>query len=240
MKRILGCIRKATNDFQLIQDGDKIAVGVSGGKDSITLLYGLKLFQRFSPVKYEIEALTLTLGFDDFDLTETKRFCEEHEIPYTIKETEIGKIIFDYRKEKNPCSLCAKMRRGALHDLAKERGCNKIALGHHADDAIETLFLSMFYEGRICTFQPKSYLSRKDLYLIRPMVYVTEHQVKGAVNRHNLPVVESPCPANKKTKREYMKNLLKDIYKDIPLARDRLLTALRNKEQLNLWFDNND
>jgi tRNA(Ile)-lysidine synthase TilS/MesJ len=237
MKYILGAIRKAVENFNLIEDGDRIAVGISGGKDSMVLLYGLKLFQNFSPVKYDLEAVTLSLGFDNFDLSPVKEFCSKLDIPYTVKETQIAKIVFDIRKEKNPCSLCAKMRRGALHDVVKELNCNKIALGHHADDAIETLFLSMFYEGRICTFSPKSYLSRKDLYLIRPMVYVTEHQVKGAIKRHNIPVVESPCPADKNTKREEMKQLLKGIYRQIPRSKDRLLTAIQNKEQLNLWFD---
>ncbi|WP_427338007.1 tRNA 2-thiocytidine biosynthesis TtcA family protein [Caloranaerobacter sp. DY30410] len=236
MRRIVGAIRKAVEEFNLIEDGDRIAVGVSGGKDSLTLLYGLKIFQRFSPVKYELEAITLTLGFEGFDLSEVKKFVEEINVPYTIKETQIGKIIFDIRKEKNPCSLCARMRRGALHDLMKEKGLNKLALGHHADDAIETLFLSMFYEGRINTFSPKTYMSRKDITVIRPLIYVTEHQIKGAVKRHNLPTVESPCPANRNTKREYIKQLMKNVYKDIPKARDRLITAIKNKEQLNLWF----
>ncbi|WP_069650390.1 tRNA 2-thiocytidine biosynthesis TtcA family protein [Caloranaerobacter ferrireducens] len=236
MRRIVGAIRKAVEEFNLIEDGDRIAVGVSGGKDSLTLLYGLKIFQRFSPVKYELEAITLTLGFEDFDLSKVKEFVKEIDVPYTIKETQIGKIIFDIRKEKNPCSLCARMRRGALHDLMKEKGLNKLALGHHADDAIETLFLSMFYEGRINTFSPKTYMSRKDITVIRPMIYVTEHQIKGAVKKHNLPTVESPCPANRNTKREYVKHLMKNVYKDIPQARDRLITAIKNKEQLNLWF----
>lgn len=236
MRRIVGAIRKAVEEFNLIEDGDRIAVGVSGGKDSLTLLYGLKIFQRFSPVKYELEAITLTLGFEGFDLSKVKEFVKEIDVPYTIKETQIGKIIFDIRKEKNPCSLCARMRRGALHDLMNEKGLNKLALGHHADDAIETLFLSMFYEGRINTFSPKTYMSRKDITVIRPFVYVTEHQIKGAVKRHNLPVVESPCPANRNTKREYIKQFMKSVYKDIPQARDRLITAIKNKEQLNLWF----
>ncbi|EOC99291.1 tRNA 2-thiocytidine(32) synthetase TtcA [Caldisalinibacter kiritimatiensis] len=237
MKQILGAIRKAVEDFNLINDGDKIAVGVSGGKDSVTLLYGLKLFQHFSPVKYELEAISLTLGFDDFDLTPIKEFCSKIEVPYTIKETQIAKVVFDVRKEKNPCSLCAKMRRGALYEAVKERGCNKVALGHHADDAIETLFLSMLYSGRIKTFKPKSYLSRTDLHLIRPMVYIKEHQIIGAAKRHDIPTVKSPCPADKNTKREEMKQLLKTIYKEIPTSKDKILTAIQNKDQLGLWFE---
>ncbi|RKD32315.1 tRNA 2-thiocytidine biosynthesis TtcA family protein [Thermohalobacter berrensis] len=236
MKKILGAIRKAVQDYDLIQDGDRIAVGVSGGKDSTTLLYGLKLFQRFSPVKYELEAVTIALGFEDFDLTPIKEFCKKIDVPYTVKDTYIAQVVFDIRKEKNPCSLCARMRRGAIHDLIKERGCNKLALGHHADDAIETLFMSMLYEGRVCTFLPQTYMSRKDIHVIRPMVYAEEREIIGAVRRNNIPTVKSPCPMDKNSKREYMKQLLRDIYKDIPGARDRLLTAIQNKDQFRLWF----
>lgn len=236
MKRILGCIRKAVEEFNMIEDGDKVAVGVSGGKDSMTLLYGLKLFQRFSPVKYDLEALTLTLGFEDFDLTPVKEFCKKIDVQYTIRETKIGRIVFEAREEKNPCSLCANMRRGALHNLMKERELNKLALGHHRDDAIETLFLSMLYEGRINTFSPKAYMSRKDIHVIRPMIYAKEAQINGAVNRHDIPVVKSPCPMDKKTKREEMKKLLHEIYKEIPKADDRIITAMKNKDQINLWF----
>lgn len=236
MKRILGAVRKAIEEFNMIEDGDRVAVGVSGGKDSMTLLYALKLFQRFSPVKYELEALTLTLGFEDLDLTPVKEFCKKIDVEYTIMETKIGKIVFDVREEKNPCSLCAKMRRGALHNLMKERNLNKLALGHHRDDAIETFFLSMFYEGRISTFTPKTYMSRKDIHVIRPMIYAKEAQVIGAMKRHDIPVVKSPCPMDKNTKREEMKTLLKQIYKEIPGADDRVMTAIKNKDQLSLWF----
>lgn len=236
MKRILGSIRRAVEEYNLIEDGDKVAVGVSGGKDSMALLYALKLFQRFSPVKYDLEALTLTLGFDGFDLTPVKEFCAKIDVPYTIKETKIGKIVFDVREEKNPCSLCAKMRRGALHNLMKEKGCNVLALGHHADDAIETLFMSMFYEGRINTFSPKTHLSRKDIYAIRPMIYVEEREIIGAIRKHGLPIVESPCPANKQTKREEIKTLMRQIYKEIPGSKDRIITSMKNEEQVNLWF----
>lgn len=236
MKKTLGAIRKAVKEYDLINDGDKVAVGVSGGKDSMALLYGLRLFQHFSPVKYDLQAFTLTLGFDNFDLAPIKEFCKKIDVAYQIKETEIGKIVFDIRKEKNPCSLCAKMRRGALHDLIIENGCNVLALGHHADDAIETLFLSMLYSGRISTFLPKTYLSRKDIHVIRPMIYLPEYEIKNAIIRHNIPTVKSPCPADKNTKREEMKELMKHINKLVPDARDKIITSMKNKEQFNLWF----
>lgn len=235
MKKVLGCIKKAVADYQMIQEGDVVGVGLSGGKDSTTLLYALKLYQNFSPVKFELKALTLTLGFAGFDLTPMKELCEKINVPYTIVNTNIGKIIFEERKEKNPCSMCAKMRRGRLHTLCKEEGINKLALGHHADDAVETLFLSMFYESRISTFKPVTYLDRKDLTVIRPMIYASEDDIIQGSRRHNLPFIQSPCPANGKTQRDYMRNLLEQINQHIPQARDRVIKALQNKEQLKIW-----
>lgn len=236
MKQILGGLRKAVQDFNMIQDGDKIVVGLSGGKDSMILLYALKLFQNFSPNKYEITAVTLNLGFDNFNLSTINDYCEQIDVKYKVIDTNISRIVFDVRKEKNPCSLCAKLRRGALHNAVKDLGYNKIALGHHADDAIETLFLSMLYEGRISTFKPMNYLSRKDIYNIRPLIYIKEKQIISAINKHNIPIAKSPCPMDKRTKREEIKQLLETIYKDIPEGRDRLLTAIMNEENLNLWF----
>lgn len=236
MKQILGAMRKAVNDFDMIQDGDKIVVGISGGKDSMTLLYALKLFQRFSPAKFDLYAVTLSMGFENFDVTPIQDFCNKIDVPYKVVHTEIAKIVFDIRKESNPCALCAKMRRGALHDTVKELGFNKIALGHHADDAIETMFLSMLYEGRITTFKPVTYLDRKGIYNIRPLVYVREKQVISAIEKHSIPVVKSPCPMDKNTKREEVKQLLNQIYKTIPEGRDRLLTAINNKDNFGLWW----
>lgn len=236
MKKILSNLRRAVNDYNLIEDGDKILVGVSGGKDSMTLVYALKLFQRFSPVKFELEAITVTLGFKDFDITPIKDFLNKIEVPYHVIETRIGELIFEVRKEKNPCSLCANMRRGAIHNFIKDKGFNVIALGHHKDDVVETLFMNMFYNGKVNTFLPKTYLEKSNVNVIRPFIYINEIEVIGANRRNNIPIVESPCPANKNTKREEIKNLMKSIYKDIPTARKNILTAIKNEDQFQLWF----
>ncbi|NLO81673.1 MAG: tRNA 2-thiocytidine(32) synthetase TtcA [Clostridiales bacterium] len=235
MKRVLGYVRKAVEDFNMIQDGDRIAVGISGGKDSLTLLKALKLYQYFSPVSYHLEAITLTMGFDNFDVTPIEEFCRQLGVPYTVVPTLIGKIIFEERKEKNPCSLCARMRRGALHDAALKLGCKKVALGHNLDDALETFFLSLFHEGRFNTFSPVTYLDRKGITLIRPLIYAPEPEIIGAARRHNLPVISSPCPAAGKTEREEMKKLLRNLAKSYPNIRDQMLTALKSKHNRNLW-----
>lgn len=236
MKQILGALRKAVTDFDMIQDGDKIVVGISGGKDSMALLYSLKLFQRFSPAKFDLYGVTIDMGFENFDLSPIYQFCSKIDVPYKVVRTEIAKIVFDIRKESNPCALCAKMRRGALHNTVNELGFNKIALGHHSDDAIETMFLNMLYEGRVATFKPLTYLDRKDIHNIRPFVYVKEHQVISAVRKHDIPVLKSPCPMDKNTKREEVKQMLNQIYKTIPEGRDRLLTAIKNKDNFELWW----
>ena len=235
MKRILGYLRKACEDFNLIEEGDVVAVGVSGGKDSLLLLHALSLYRNFSKVSFTIKALTLTMGLEPFDLTGIRALCEKLQVEYVVRETEIGKIIFDERKEKNPCSLCAKMRRGALNELSKEVGANKLALGHHRDDAIETLLLCLLHEGRIHTFHPKTYLSRCDLTVIRPMVYVPEKHILHLAKELELPIVKSPCPANGYTERQEMKELLDSLCKRYPNARELMLSALRNQEQYGLW-----
>jgi len=235
LKRILGCLRRAVHDFNMIQDGDSIAVGLSGGKDSLTLLYALKLYQRFSPQKYDLKAVTLTLGLPGFDVSPLLDFCSKIGVDYTVEDTYIGKLIFEIRQEKNPCSLCANMRRGALHNTAIELGCNKVALGHHKNDAIETLLLSMFYEGRISTFSPVTYLDRKKITLIRPMIYINEYEIKSAVKKYKLPVVTNPCPANGNTKREYIKQLIRQLAKDNREIENNIFHSILNKEQLNLW-----
>ena len=237
MKEILGCIRRADQDFGMIKAGDKVAVGVSGGKDSLLLLYAMALYRKFCPEPFELEALTLTMGMEPFDVSGIRELCEKLEVPYIVRETEIGKVIFEERKEKNPCSLCSKMRRGALNELCVERGVNKLALGHHRDDAEETLLMSLFYEGRFHTFQPVTYLSRTGITQIRPMLYISEKNIIHQARVLNLPVVKSPCPADGYTKRQDMKELLDYICRRIPNAREQMLSALRNKEQYGLWDD---
>ena len=208
LQKLMSQVRKAVDEYQLIGEGDKIAVGISGGKDSLTLLYALQGLQRFYPRHFELQAITVSLGFPGFDLEPIKALCASLEVPYTVVETEIGKIIFEDRKETNPCSLCAKMRKGAFNEKAKELGCNKVAYAHHKDDVIETMLLSLIYEGRFYSFSPRTYLDRMDVTVIRPMIFVEEADVIGFQNRYQLPVAKNPCPADGYTRREYVKNLL--------------------------------
>ena len=238
MKKVLGCIRRACEDFHLIEDGDIVAVGVSGGKDSLLLLYALSLYRKFAPQRFEVKGLTLTMGLEPFDTSKVAALCEKLGVEYIVRPTEIGRIIFEERHEKNPCSLCAKMRRGALNDLAKECGCNKVALGHPRDDALETLLLCLLHEGRIHTFHPKSYLSKADLTVIRPMVYLPEKHIIHVAREMQLPIIPSPCPANGATEREEMKYLLDSLCKLYPNAREMMLSALQNEAQYGLWNKN--
>lgn len=238
MKKVLGCIRRACEDFHLIEDGDIVAVGVSGGKDSLLLLYALSLYRKFAPQRFEVKGLTLTMGLEPFDTSKVAALCEKLGVEYIVRPTEIGRIIFEERHEKNPCSLCAKMRRGALNDIAKECGCNKVALGHHRDDALETLLLCLLHEGRIHTFHPKSYLSKADLTVIRPMVYLPEKHIIHVAREMQLPIIPSPCPANGATEREEMKYLLDSLCKLYPNAREMMLSALQNEAQYGLWNKN--
>lgn len=236
MKKILGAMRRCCDDFDMIRAGDRIAVGVSGGKDSLMLLYALSLYKMYMKIPFEIEALTLGIGLEPMDYSPVSALCDKLGVPYTLKQTDISDIIFNQRKEKNPCALCAKMRRGALNELAVERGCNKVALGHHRDDALETLLLSLFYEGRLHTFQPVTYLSRSNLTVIRPMLYVSEKYITGLARKLELPIVESTCPANGYTKRQEMKELLDHICRSIPNARQYMLHALQDSDQYGLWY----
>jgi tRNA(Ile)-lysidine synthase TilS/MesJ len=199
------------------------------------LLKLLAEYRRFSPERFDLLAITVDLSFSErnADFTPIKALCDELNVEYLIEKTEIGKIVFDIRKETNPCALCSKMRKGALNNLAKEKGCNKIALGHHADDMIDTFLLSLFYEGRLSTFAPKTYLNKIDLTLIRPMIMIKESYVKAYSK--TLPIVDSCCPANKFTKREYVKDAVKDIAKEIPNVREMMFTALTHPERYNLF-----
>lgn len=229
MRKILSRTRAAVDDYKMIQDGDRIAVGVSGGKDSVMLLKALCDLKRFYPADFEIVAITLDMRFDkkDGDFSEIQKLCDEYGIEYVIQKTDLYEIIFEIRKEECPCSLCARMRRGILHDTAKQLGCNKIALGHHLDDAAETFMMNLLIESRIGCFAPVTYLSRRDITMIRPLIYVRETAVEQAVERLNLPVIESKCPANEKTKREDAKILLQrlsDEYGDVP---ERIIGAMQ-------------
>lgn len=235
MKKILGCVRRADEDFGMISDGDKIAVGVSGGKDSIALLYAMRLYQYFSKAKFEMVGVTLDMGLFHPDTTQLQQFCGENQIPYHVEKTEIGNIVFEIRKESNPCALCSNLKRGALHDAAISLGCNKVALGHHFDDVLETLMMSLLFEGRFNTFSPVTYMDRKKIHVIRPMVYAYEMEIMGAVKRHNLPVFKSGCPADGVTKREEMKDIVRNIVKEYPDFKERVLTALKNKDTQKLW-----
>jgi tRNA(Ile)-lysidine synthase TilS/MesJ len=237
MKKVLGLMRRCIQDFDMIQNGDKIGVGLSGGKDSMLLLYALKTYQGFSPEKFELEAFTVDLGFEGFDYNGIRDYCNSLDIPFNLKKTNIKDVVFDIRGEKNPCSLCANMRRGAINNAIKEKGFNKLALAHHSDDAIETLFLAMFYEGRIKTLPPKSFLTRKEIYVIRPFLYLPEEIIRKTIIKYNIPIIKNPCSQDKKTKREEVGLILEDIYEKIPRARDKILTAIKNEEEFNLWFD---
>lgn len=233
LQTLLAPFRRAVNQFSLIDDGDKIAVGVSGGKDSLTLLALLKAFQRFSPQKFDLIAVTIDMGFEKNAFAPIQDFCNDIDVEYIIEKTDIAQILFDIRKESNPCSLCSKMRRGALNGVLLKNGFDKLALGHHSDDVIETFFLSMCYEGRLSTFSPKSFLSRTGVAVIRPMVFINERDI--AAYAKNLPVVHNPCPADKHTQREYMKNLIKNIQAEIPFGKDRIISAVTHPERYNLW-----
>ncbi len=234
-QQMLSYLRKGITEYGLIEDGDKIAVGVSGGKDSVTLLKLLAEYKRFSPERFELLAITIDLNFSDgnCDYTPIKELCKELNVEYIIEKTDIAQIVFDVRKESNPCALCSKMRKGALNDVASRNGCNKVALGHHADDLIDTFFLSLLYEGRLSTFAPKSYLDKSNLTLIRPMVMIKEANITAYSKI--LPIVKSCCPANQNTKREYVKDVIKDIAKDVPNVRDMAYTAITHPERYNLF-----
>jgi len=211
----------------MIADGETVAVGVSGGKDSIALLCALADLRSYYPKRYELHAFTLDMGFEDTDFSPVAKLCEELNVPYTVRLTDIAHVIFDERREKNPCSLCSKMRRGALNDMIKEAGISKIALAHHFDDAIETFLMSLLYEGRISCFQPVTYMDRTDVTQIRPMLYIGEGTVIKLVEKNNLPVVNNPCPMNGVSKREEIKTLIKTLSLSYPDLRNKVFGAMQ-------------
>ena len=230
--------RKAISDYKKIEDGDKIAVGLSGGKDSITLLAVLAAYKKFAPEKFDLIAINIDMGFEDIDKNQvqaTKDFCESVGVPLIIEKTDIAAIIFDERKEKSPCSLCSTMRRGALNNVAIDHGCNKLALGHHADDVIETMMLSLLYEGRFSTFMPVSYMDKSKITLIRPLVYIEEKQINWTAKRLGLPVIFNPCPRDKHTKREDVKQLIRNLDEQFVDYKKHIMSAIFNPERNSLW-----
>ena len=236
LQQVMSYVRRAVDDYNMIEEGDKIAIGISGGKDSLTLLYALNGLKRFYPKKFDIHAITVDLGFKNIDLDKIEALCKELGVEYTIVRTDIAKIIFEDRKESSPCSLCAKMRKGALNDAMKAAGCNKIAYGHHKDDVVETMLMSLIYEGRWHTFSPVTYLDRMDLTVIRPLMYMNEADVIGFVHKQDIPVLKSACPVDGYTKREYTKQLLKRLNQENPGVKERMFTAIQ-KGNMKGWPD---
>lgn len=227
MQRMLSYIRKAVDDYNMIDDSDKIAVGLSGGKDSITLLMGLKSLQRFYAKKFDLIAISVNPGFDFFNSDFLQSVCDNIGVPYIEEESHIKEIVFDIRKEKNPCSLCANLRRGILNSVAIREGCNKIALGHNEDDVLETFFLNLLYGGSINTFAPKSYMDRSGITLIRPLIYAPEKSIKTFIKKNNIDVMKKCCPMDGISKREDMKNLIYNLQKDIPMLKTNIYGAIK-------------
>ena len=238
MQRIIGPMRKAIEHYAMIEEGDKIAVGLSGGKDSITLLKGLKAIQRFYPKKFDLIAISINPGFDSFDTAFLEKTCEEIGVSLFIEKTDIKEIVFDIRKEKNPCSLCANLRRGVLNSTANREHCNKLALGHNEDDVLETFFLNLLYAGNLSTFAPISYMDRSGITLIRPMVYLPEKEIRAFVKRSQMQVMPKCCPMDGKSKREDFKLLLKDLTLKIPSLRANLMGAIK-RSHINGWKEEN-
>ena len=237
MQKLLSLTRKAINDYKMIEDGDRIAIGVSGGKDSTALLAVLAAYKRFAPEKFELLAVNIDLGFKETDAAEVKKlkdYCESVNVPLIIEHTQIAQIIFEERKEKSPCSLCSKMRRGALNSVAVANGCNKLALAHHADDILGTFFLSLLHEGRLSTFMPVSHMDRTGITLIRPLIYAPEKEIRKFIKRNDIKVMPKSCPMDGVSKREYMKDLLYKLTIEIPNVRANLIGAIK-RAGINGW-----
>lgn len=234
LKQLLSYTRRAVDDYHMITDGDRIAVGISGGKDSLTLLYALSELKRFYPKSFSLEALTVDMGFQNLDLSNIHTFCAQFGVSHTVIKTDIAEIVFNIRKETNPCSLCAKMRKGAFNQAAVRLGCSKVAYAHQRDDMVETMLMSMIYEGRFHCFSPSTALERTGLTVIRPLMYVSEAEVIGFQNKYHLPVCKSPCPADGHTKREYVKQLVRTINRENPGAAGHMFSALL-KEKDSEW-----
>ena len=227
LNRFTGYVRRCADDYGMLRPGDRVAVGVSGGKDSMALLASLLHLRRYHPSGFELEAVTIDMGFPGMDFSPVAAWCAERGVPYTLVKTDIREIVFDARQEENPCSLCSKMRRGALNDAIKERRCNKLALGHHFDDAVETFLMSLLYEGRIGCFEPVTYLSRTGITQIRPMLYVGEQAIAHFAERYALPVVHNVCPADKHTKRQEVKELIVTLQAQYPDLKSKVFGAMQ-------------
>lgn len=225
-QKLLTYTRKAIEDYHMIEQGDKIAIGISGGKDSLTLLYALSKLKEFYPISFDLVALTIDLGFTDYDTSLLSQYADSLHVPYYIEKTQIADIVFTYRQEENPCSLCSRMRKGAFNERAKALGCNKIAYAHHKDDVLDSFLMSMLYEGRIHTFSPVTHLERSELTLIRPLIYAYEGEIKSFATEQQLPVCKNPCPADGITKRQESKNLLLELKKTVPQVKERIFSAI--------------
>lgn len=228
LQRLLSYTRQAVDDYHMIQKGDKIAIGISGGKDSLTLLYALANLRKFYPEPFELAAITVDLGYPGFDLSGIRQLCNELNVEYHIVSTKIGEMVSSDTLDGSACAFCARLRKGALNDAAKELGCNKVAYGHHMDDVIETMMLALIYEGRFCSFWPVTFLEKTGLTVIRPMIYVPETDVKGFENKMHLPISKNPCPIDGSTKREYVKNLIKQLNMENPGVKKRLFRAVQD------------
>ena len=227
MQKMMGLMRRCIDDYHMIESGDRIAVGVSGGKDSLALLVVLSQLRSVLPTPFSLEAVTIDMGLQGMDFSPVSDLCRSLDVPYHIRRTNISKIVFETRQEKNPCSMCAKMRRGALNDVLLERGINKAALGHHYDDAAETMLMNLLFEGRLGCFEPVSFLSRTGITQIRPMLYVTEEAVERFAEKMNLPIVENTCPADKHTKRQEVKELIESLQERYPEVKTRIFGAMQ-------------
>ena len=237
LQELLSYTRSAVDEYGMIEEGDRIGVGLSGGKDSLSLLVALSEMRRFYPKKYELYAVTVSLGFPGFDVDALAQFCAGLNVPFHVVETDIADVVFNVRKEKNPCSLCANMRRGAVNSTLASLGCNKSALGHNRDDAIETFFLSLFYGGRAKSFQPVTYLDRMDITVIRPLIYVPENDLRNFVRANDIKIVTNPCPADGNTKREHIKQFVKTQSEEFENFESKMMNALRGLPEWQKDFD---